>query len=405
MKFSRLLLKSNLTFYLSIVVAGMTALSGVLLAQVSVSAEESTIVGNLNYQEVSQETAIANAINVSVNPGRIAVIDFSATDQAISYIGLGDASRVVYNTDLPLQSGSAQTIFLLPIEELDFPGATTTRITNLVTKTVDASGVSRVYNFQINHSNNLANLGIKITPQTRNSLADIERHTIKVSYGRTANLDDVARGLTLALERGLTTADDPVVSRVRRFIALARNSELTVVESAQSADIDLAVISSLAEMALEQFSFELPDENSVTDRETETEVQDSDELSSRLETIERSTLDDREDDLSGYLTKPTPQRSSAKEISFDERVDYVLQAHNLHFGWQRVVQQGILEIDRQTQAQVNRAISSVRNGISLEAALAENDISEQIGSLLLAISRGDTDAISSPSMNVPRSVE
>ena len=401
MKFSRLLLKSNLTFYLSIVVAGMTALSGVLLAQVSVSAEESTIVGNLNYQEVSQETAIANAINVSVNPGRIAVIDFSATDQAISYIGLGDASRVVYNTDFPLQSGSAQTIFLLPIEELDFPGATTTRITNLVAKTVDARGVSRVYNFQINHSNNLANLGIKITPQTRNSLADIERHTIKVSYGRTANLDDVARGLTLALERGLTTADDPVVSRVRRFIALARNSELTVVESAQSADIDLAVISSLAEMALEQFSFELPDENSVTDRETETEVQDSDELSSRSETIESSTVIDREEDLSGYLTKQLP----AKEISFDERVDYVLQAHNLHFGWQRVVQQGILEIDRPTQAQVNRAISSVRNGISLEAALAENDISEQIGSLLLAISRGDTDAISSPSMNVPRSVK
>ena len=201
MKFSRLLLKSNLTFYLSIVVAGMTALSGVLLAQVSVSAEESTIVGNLNYQEVSQETAIANALNVSVNPGRIAVIDFSATDQAISYIGLGDASRVVYNTDFPLQSGSAQTIFLLPIEELDFPGAKTTRITNLVAKTVDARGVSRVYNFQINHSNNVANLGIKITPQTRNSLADIDRNTIKVSYGRTANLDDVARHQKNSLSR------------------------------------------------------------------------------------------------------------------------------------------------------------------------------------------------------------
>jgi len=379
----------------------MTVLSSVLLAQPSVLAEGSTIVGNLNYQEVSQETAIANAINVSVNPGRIAVIDFSATDQAISYIGLGDASRVVYNTDFPLQSGSAQTIFLLPIEELDFPGATTTRITNLVAKTVDASGVSRVYNFQINHSNNLANLGIKITPQTRNSLADIERHTIKVSYGRTANLDDVTRGLTLAINKEFTAEDDPVVGKVRRFIALVRNSELTVVESAQSADIDLAVISSLAEMALEQFSFELPDENSVTERETETEVQDSDELSSRSETIERSTLDDREEDLSGYLTKQLP----AKEISFDERVDYVLQAHNLHFGWQRVVQQGILEIDRQTQAQVNRAISSVRNGISLEAALAENDISEQIGSLLLAISRGDLEALSSLSKNGSRSVE
>ena len=399
MKFSKLLLKSNLTFYLSVAIAGMTALSGVLLAQAPVLADGSTIVGNLNYQEVSQETAIANAINVSVNPGRIAVIDFSATDQAIAYIGLGDASRVVYNTDFSLQSGSAQTIFLLPIEELDFPGATTTRITNLVAKTVDATGVSRVYNFQINHSSSVANLGIKITPQTRNSLADIDSDTIKVSYGRTANLDDVNRGLTLAIDRGFTTADDPIVGKVRRFIALARNSELSVVESAQSADIDLAVISSLAEMALEQFSFVKSEGNSVEDLETETEVQDSDELSSISETVESSTVTDREKDLLGYLTEQTSQPSSAKEISFDERVDYVFQAHNLHFGWQRIVKQGILNIDRQTQAKVNRAINSVRNGSSLEEALIEAEISEQIGSLLLAISRGDTEAIFSPSMN------
>ncbi len=388
MKFSKLLLKSNLTFYLSVAVAGMTALSGVLLAQAPVLAEGS-IVGNLTYQEVSQDIAISNIVNISVNPGRIAVIDFSATDQAIAYIGLGDASRVVYNTDFPLQSGSAQTIFLLPIERLDFPGATTTRITNLVLKTVDPTGKSRLYNFQINHSNTITNLGVKITPPTRNLLADINRDTIKVSYGRTANLDDVARGLTIAINKEFTTADDPVVGKVRRFIALARNSELTVVESAQSADIDLAVISSLAEMALEEFSFELPGENSVTDLETETEVQDSDELSSISETVESSTVTDREKDLSGYLTKQTPQPSLAKEISFDEQIDYVLQANNLYFGWQRVIRQE--NIDQSTQAKVNRAINSVRNGSSLEEALIKVEISEPIGLLLQAINRAEGD--------------
>ena len=107
----------------------------------------------------------------------------------------------------------------------------------------------------------------------------------------------------------------------------------------------------------------------------------------------------------GYLTEQTPQPSSAKEISFDERVDYVFQAHNLHFGWQRVVQQGILEIDEKTQAKVNRAISLVRHGSSLEAALIEADISEEIGSLLLAIGRGDLEALSSLSKNGSRSVE
>ncbi|MGK7916660.1 MAG: hypothetical protein AB4038_14125 [Prochloraceae cyanobacterium] len=559
MKLPRLLLKPNLTFCLPLLAASTAAMCGVLLAQASVLAAESNVANNLSYEQVSQETAIANGINVSVNPGRIAVIDFSATDEAISYIGLGDASRVVYNTDFPIQSGTAQTIFLLPIEELDFPGATTTRITNLVAKTVDANGVSRVYNFQIEHSNSVANLGIKITPQTRKTIADIERQTIKVSYGRAANLDDVARGLTIAIERGFTTADDPVVSKVRRFIALARNGELSVVESAQAADIDLAVISSLAEMALDQFSFIRQDGNPVSspvtkteadlsshiseskileiqqqqektsgslqrlegdrgneieqelsntaipkqnydrdlvreefdnDRENLTQTENKDkptklisdsseeravEIESNVEiqssqvseTVEPTKLINREEDLSIYLTKQPPKQSSAPDVSFDqaskgqglgdrvwgveknrpegngyelrseahnssnctlqathlsercslhpttytphparsafdERIDNVLKAHDLYFGWQKIVQQGILNIDEETETKVNRAISLVRRGSPLKSALFEADIDVQVASFLLAISQGDSEALSSLLKNVSR---
>ncbi|GAB4542402.1 MAG: hypothetical protein Tsb0014_35110 [Pleurocapsa sp.] len=469
-------------------------MSGVLLAQASVLAAESTIATNLNYEQVSQETAIAKSINVSVNPGRIAVIDFSATDEAIAYIGLGDASRVVYNTDFPIESGTAQTIFLLPIEELEFPGATTTRITNLVAKTVDVNGVSRVYNFQINHSNSVANLGIKITPQTRKTIADIDRQMIEVSYGRAANLDDVARGLTLAINRGFTTADDPVVSKVKRFIALARNGELTVIESAQAAEIDLAVISSLAEMALDQFSFVRQDGNPVSSPVTKTEAdlsfdvsesksveiqqqqektsgslqrlegdrgneierelsnigitkqnydrdlvreeldndredliqtenkdkptklisdsseEQSVEIESNIEiqssqvseTVEPTKLINREENLSIYLTKQPPKQSPVKDVNFDERVDNVLKAHDLYFGWQKVVQQGVLDIDEETQTKVNRAISLVRRGSPLKSALFEADIDVQVASFLLAISQGDTEALSSLSKNVSR---
>ena len=414
MKLPRLLPKPNLNLYLPLVVASTAAISGVLLAQASVMASESTIASNLNYQQVSQETAIANGINVSVNPGRIAVIDFSATDEAISYIGLGDASRVVYSTDFPIQSGTAQTIFLLPIEELEFPGATTTRITNLVAKTVDADGISRVYNFQIYHSNSVANLGIKITPQTRNTVADIESQTIKVSYGRAANLDDVARGLTIAIARGFTTADDPVVSKVKGFIAIARNGELSVVESARSADVDLAVISSLAEMALDQFSFVRQDGNPVSLPRPKTEANSSEKQSvetefnkeakpsAESETKESSKLIEYEEDLSIYLTKQPPKQSLVKEIGIDKRVDNVLKAHDLYFGWQKVVRQGILNIDEETQAKVDRAINLVRRGNSLKAALVEADIDVRVGSFLLAISEGDTEALFSLSKNVSR---
>ena len=426
----------NLKFYLPLLAASTAAMGGVLLAQASVLAAEYTVATNLSYEQVSQETAIANGINVSVNPGRIAVIDFSTTDEAISYIGLGDASRVVYNTDFPIPSGTAQTIFLLPIEELDFPGATTAKITNLVAKTVDAKGVSRVYNFQINHSNSVANLGIKITPQIRNRIANSDRQVIKVSYGRAANLNDVERGLKLAINRGYTKADDPVVAKVKRFTTLVRNGDLSVIESAETVGVDLAVISSLAEMALEQFSFVKQDGNYFSPLEIETSAESkkdaadkkalvetespektTDKLLLRHEgdggnkiqqkflsvpsttkssdddrTIEESKVTDRSaaiipdsnkkpqveskseepgntipnttgqaylidhnEDLSVYLTKVPSVPTLAKKTSSkdDQRIENALKAHDLYFGWQRVVRQGILDIDDETENKVN----------------------------------------------------
>ncbi|MEO1672112.1 MAG: hypothetical protein AAFR77_15235 [Cyanobacteria bacterium J06631_2] len=489
MKFSKSFKLPNLTFYLPLLAASTAAISGVLLAQASVLAAESTVVASLNYEQVGQETAIANGINVSVNPGRIAVIDFSTTDEAISYIALGDASRVVYNTDFPIASGTAQTIFLLPIEEIDFPGATTAKITNLVAKTVDAKGMSRVYNFQINHSNSVANLGIKITPQIRNRIANRDRQVIKVSYGRAANLNDVERGLKLAIDRGFTKLNDPVVTKVKRFVAKVRNGDLSVVESAQSVDIDIAVISSLAEMALEQFSFVKQDGNyfsplgtetsaeskkkDAVDKkaliETESQKKTADKLLLRhqgdrenkiqqkfpsvpsttkssddertieeskaidrsaaiipdlnkkpqveskfeepantvLHTTETVSLIDPNEDLSVYLTKVPSVPLLAKKASSedDERVENALKAHDLYFGWQRVVRQGILDLDDGTEDKVNRAISLVRRGTPIKSALKDAQLGIQVSSFLLAISTDDTEALASLSMNVARAVQ
>ena len=75
MQFSKILKLSNLTL--------LVVTSGVFPIQLSVLAAETTVVANLNYEEVGRATATASGINVSVNPGRIAVIDFSATDEAI----------------------------------------------------------------------------------------------------------------------------------------------------------------------------------------------------------------------------------------------------------------------------------------------------------------------------------
>ncbi len=83
------------------------------------------------------------------------------------------------------------------------------------------------------------------------------------------------------------------------------------------------------------------------------------------------------------------------ETTAVNKIDSVLNAHALYFGWQKVVRQGKLDIDALTQAKVDRAINLVSKGSSLKAALIEVEIDAEVSSLLLAISRGDTEALSS----------
>ena len=216
-------------------------------------------VTKIGYQKVERRVGSQSAINVEVYPGRISTIDFSQTNEAIAYAGLGDPSRIVFNTDFPLESGAAHTVFLRPIQPLNFPGATTARITNLVVKTIDPTGLMRLYNFQIVHKGGTpANLGVQIVPSTGNRT----QTAINIGNGRTASLDDVETGLRLAIARGYTNASDPVVLSVKNFLANARNQDNSLVEAARAASTDLAVITELARIAL--FDFRQPTQKRET---------------------------------------------------------------------------------------------------------------------------------------------
>jgi hypothetical protein len=206
------------------------------------------------YQVIDQQKAEKSAITTLVYPGRITTIDFSIANETLVYIGLGDASKVVFNTDFPLEKGMAKTIFLKPIVPLKFSGATTAKITNLVVKTIDSSNQSRLYNFQIVHvRGNPTNLGIQIVPSTRHQFSN----AINIGNGRTATLDEVETGLRWALARGYTAANDPVVFQVKNFLAIARNQDLSLAEAVQSAGLELAVITELARLAFEVFQPQL----------------------------------------------------------------------------------------------------------------------------------------------------
>jgi hypothetical protein len=197
------------------------------------------------YQVVDRNRATTNAVQVQVAPGRATSISFSQTDETITYILLADASRLVYSTDAELETGRAKTVFLRVIEPLHFPGATTTPVTNLMVQTVDATGQNRLYTFDIVHSSNPRYVGVQILPAIA--------HSQTSSVGN-LNLtpDNIQTGLNIAIMRGYTAIDDPVVAQVRRLLKLMRTEDMTVSEAAYSAGIPLNVVASLGRLSQER---------------------------------------------------------------------------------------------------------------------------------------------------------
>lgn len=199
------------------------------------------------YQVVDRNRATTSDVQVQVAPGRATSISFSQTDETITYILLADASRLVYSTDAELETGRAKTVFLRVIEPLRFPGATTTPVTNLMVQTVDARGQNRLYTFDIVHSNNPRYIGVQI-------LSAIAQPQTSSVGNLNLTPDRIQTGLSIAISRGYTAIDDPVVSKVRQLLELMRTENMTVSEAAYSVGTPLDVLAALARLVQEERS-------------------------------------------------------------------------------------------------------------------------------------------------------
>ncbi|WNZ28153.1 hypothetical protein HJG54_35225 (plasmid) [Leptolyngbya sp. NK1-12] len=197
------------------------------------------------YQVVDRTRATTSAVQVQVAPGRATSISFSQTDETISYILLADASRVVYSTDAELETGRAKTIFLRVIQPLRFPGATTAPVTNLMVQTVDARRQNRLYTFDIVHSSNPRYVGVQILPAIARSQASPDVGNLNLTPGR------IQTGLSIAITRGYTSINDPVVGQVRRLLQLTQTENMTVAEAAYSVGIPFTVIEELGRLSRE----------------------------------------------------------------------------------------------------------------------------------------------------------
>lgn len=203
----------------------------------------------VKYDLVSTEDAVKGMIPVTLYFGKIIALDFTDAGEYITFLAPSDRSQLVINTDLPMDSGEAQSIYLLPIKKLDFKGTYQTSHPNLIVKTINSSGQSKQYNFLVNFSSGvMTSTGIKIVSPVKKSPLDSNR--INVSAGQTINADAVEYGLRIAIVRQFVKSNDPVINKVRNFVFMLRNGQ-SVNEAIAATGINPSVIESLGEMYLE----------------------------------------------------------------------------------------------------------------------------------------------------------
>ncbi|NJR61913.1 MAG: hypothetical protein HC769_25630 [Cyanobacteria bacterium CRU_2_1] len=118
-------------------------------------------------------------------------------------------------------------------------------VTNLMVQTVDARGQNRLYTFDIIHSSNPRYVGVLILPAIARSQASPAVGNLNITPDR------IQTGLSIAIMRGYTSIDDPVVAKVRQLLELMQTENMTASEAAQSVGIPLDVLASLARLVRE----------------------------------------------------------------------------------------------------------------------------------------------------------
>lgn len=206
------------------------------------------------------------ARTVDVWAGRATAIDFSAVNEKIIQVFLADPSRFTYATDTPLKDGQATTVFLRQIQPLKFPNLTTAIATNLFIKTRNERGRVLLYTFNVQPGQGvpynaliMGAMSADIGDSRYNSSASLRSsrfanasRTLQVGSFRPATLEDIERGLAVALRRSYTLPSDPVVAKVKRFLAKSYNTtDKTLVEIAKDVQLSLPVLTQLGLLGIE----------------------------------------------------------------------------------------------------------------------------------------------------------
>ena len=166
-------------------------------------------------------------------------------------------------------------------------------MTNLLVTTMDNRGESHRYFFDLVPVAGVPTTnGVKIAQPQRSSEDSVEvsfypprpgdsKATWITSMGR-ATPTDIRRGLRLAISRGYTPPNDPIVAKVRNWIASVENG-ISVTEALAQEDFSAGVLTNLGEMGLAAIRQPLSDDSS--------ELIDFTTIQRTLDDINYGTLD------------------------------------------------------------------------------------------------------------------
>ncbi|MEA5521362.1 hypothetical protein [Limnoraphis robusta] len=122
--------------------------------------------------------------------------------------------------------------------------------TNLVVVTVNETGEKRTYTFDLK-------ISLSQTPDTSNGVAIIPTNSqsqaqemLTLADGRRASWRDIEWGYAITLTQGYTTSTDPVVGKIQKFLALARQN-VPFLEAAQRVGLPFEVIEALAQIGMQ----------------------------------------------------------------------------------------------------------------------------------------------------------
>ena len=203
---------------------------------------------------IEEDKAKSAPIEISVANGQASSIAFQ-NDQVIDFVILPDQSRSIYNTNAPIDSGNATSIYLRKIDKLDIPGATQSNTPNLIIETIDKEGKKHQYEFLLNVVSAVERDRVTINPAPIPPPPEAPPKpepvtTIKTQYGE-ATPADIQLGTEMAIKNNEIPADGAIAIAAREYVAITRNG-IDAQDALIQTKLPLSVVSKLGALGQQE---------------------------------------------------------------------------------------------------------------------------------------------------------